>query len=797
MKTVFPLVDFSHALMFGIRKLVNAEKQEIHFKEKLVRAIEDLLCVCAFASIPPQIRELMLPNVRSDKKVCADENLTAAFRKQLKRFQIECLIWLRSVLPTFLKLTKEEYMKSYYHLLFLDSPDSYSSKDSWPSESEKRDQFESGARFVMLLRFKVVNYLWEETYLVALPPPPADSSTTLECGAKTDLYLKIIADFGVSEEILKDILSTPLKGDISLSSMVVIEITEQLVRRILCCSIDNSIVLNDCSLVDLLFDLCLYRPPENIALPTRYKPVPMAITTPYWKAWLILTLMACHNPRVFGNIMWTHYPTGRVRKKNHLEKQSLYTKALPDISIPDHVETRKTSDSSKKAHFSSLYPGSKFLSDGPRFTAVGKALDIPNDDRVNLMFDDGNAVADTWLSFTKTSLGGYPRKPPPLIIEQLKLCSQQMNLRLRLCSSRNPDFLLAIINRQGASQTVPWLSAIIEQNEGSVALFPVECLCEFLFNQIDVHRQNIQRCAYFTCIPSEEQQTSGFKRIQNLASKLRLIVIGEQADTSESAKVLLYFLNRLHSAASSDRAAVIEALSMIVSLSHSPTENEATSPFVNSSLLARYGWLLRDLPRLPSFHKISKATTEALLQCFLVETDISLLHAYFNFISLIMHKKEQDLESFCLVFAKLICDRQHIFSALVPVFQTDWQLFPVEERTLSILLEVFSRYLKQTFQTRTDHFTWSASQDKFLVQWGENMCATLDAQAVTAMLMLLTPTPPRDREYYDQLLDSWFTGTPKPTVYLLDTTEEAELITDQLSVFMLRSCNEDLVKCGT
>ncbi|VDP37241.1 unnamed protein product, partial [Soboliphyme baturini] len=55
---------------------------------------------------------------------------------------------------------------------------------------------------------------------------------------------------------------------------------------------------------------------------------------------------------------------------DNLEKQRLYTKGLSSISIPDHVETRKASDSSKKTHFSSFYPGSKFFIDRPRLMTV-------------------------------------------------------------------------------------------------------------------------------------------------------------------------------------------------------------------------------------------------------------------------------------------------------------------------------------------------------------------------------------------------------------------------------------------
>ncbi|VDP35279.1 unnamed protein product [Soboliphyme baturini] len=53
-----------------------------------------------------------------------------------------------------------------------------------------------------------------------------------------------------------------------------------------------------------------------------------------------------------------------------LQKQTLCTAALPDVSIPDHVETLKTSASSVKAHFKSLNPGSNFFSHGPLVTLL-------------------------------------------------------------------------------------------------------------------------------------------------------------------------------------------------------------------------------------------------------------------------------------------------------------------------------------------------------------------------------------------------------------------------------------------
>ena len=51
-----------------------------------------------------------------------------------------------------------------------------------------------------------------------------------------------------------------------------------------------------------------------------------------------------------------------------------------------------------------------------------------------------------------------------------------------LCRSRNPDFLLDILQRQGTNQAMPWLADLVESSEGSFNVLPVQCLCEFLLN---------------------------------------------------------------------------------------------------------------------------------------------------------------------------------------------------------------------------------------------------------------------------------------------------------------------------
>lgn len=55
-------------------------------------------------------------------------------------------------------------------------------------------------------------------------------------------------------------------------------------------------------------------------------------------------------------------------------------------------------------------------------------------------------------------LRGPPRRPPPHIQEQLKSLNQSLRLGHLLCRSRNPDFLLNIIQRQVSCHDVKFIS---------------------------------------------------------------------------------------------------------------------------------------------------------------------------------------------------------------------------------------------------------------------------------------------------------------------------------------------------
>jgi integrator complex subunit 1 len=78
---------------------------------------------------------------------------------------------------------------------------------------------------------------------------------------------------------------------------------------------------------------------------------------------------------------------------------------------------------------------------------------------------------------------GPARRPPSSVIDQLRALNGSFKLGHLLCRSRQPDFLLDILYRQGPAQSMPWLADLVETNEGAWSLLPVPCLCECLLHE--------------------------------------------------------------------------------------------------------------------------------------------------------------------------------------------------------------------------------------------------------------------------------------------------------------------------
>ncbi|PNF16802.1 hypothetical protein B7P43_G18054 [Cryptotermes secundus] len=367
---------------------------------------------------------------------------------------------------------------------------------------------------------------------------------------------------------------------------------------------------------------------------------------------------------------------------------------------------------------------------------------------------------------------GPPRKPPQAVLEQLQSLNSTHRMGHLLCRSRHPDFLLDIIQRQGASQSMPWLADLVESSEGALSHLPVQCLCEFLLSS-------------GTLLQPEKQH-----KHQQLLEHLQSVLTDVKQDPQAPCEVLEYFLRRLSSPQAASRAQAIKGLKLV--LSSVAMEEEAMEIDNQQDPNGDNSWLLRQLPLLPHFRAVRPQVVQALRQACQVENDPALVSSYIYFLALhTTHDSLPELADLVLDMAQLIVERSSIIAAILPATDHD---IPGALSTQNALMLMFCSYLQKAREPRREAYTWSESQDQILVTWSTGEESTMHILVVHAMIILLNYGPGQDLNLFESLLETWFPlGKETPKAYLVDTSEEALLIPDWLKLRMIRSNVDRLV----
>ncbi|KAJ8792736.1 hypothetical protein J1605_019556 [Eschrichtius robustus] len=423
---------------------------------------------------------------------------------------------------------------------------------------------------------------------------------------------------------------------------------------------------------------------------------------------------------------------------------------------------------------------------------------------------------------------GPPRRPPPHVLEQVKGLNQSLRLGHLLCRSRNPDFLLNIIQRQASSQSMPWLADLVQSSEGSLDVLPVQCLCEFLLHDAADEPASGEEEEEGESKEQKAKKRQRQQKQRQLLGRLQDLLLGPRADEQTTCEVLDYFLRRLGSSQLASRVLATKGLSLVLSEGSLRDGEEKEPPMEedsgDSDALQGYQWLLRDLPRLPLFDSVRTTTALALQQAIHMETDPQTISAYLVYLSQHTPVEEQSQHSdLALVrgagrgggtlaslagmryqrghplavgserpaalpdVARLIVERSTIMSHLFSKRSCSAE----SDAVLAALLSIFSRYVQRMRKSKEGEevYSWSESQDQVFLRWTSGETATMHILVVHAMVILLTLGPPRagDSEF-QALLDIWFPEKkPLPTAFLVDTSEEALLLPDWLKLRMIRS----------
>ncbi|XP_049601742.1 integrator complex subunit 1 isoform X1 [Syngnathus scovelli] len=695
---------------------------DMEFKERFVIQVTDLLTVSMMLGITGQVKEAGLAWDKGEKK---NLEVLRSFQNQIASIQRDAVWWLHTVVPTISKVGAKDYVHCLHKVLFTEQPETYYKWDNWPPESDR------------------------------------------------NFFLRLCSEVPLLEDTLMRILVIGLSRDLPLGPADAMELADHLVKRAAGAQSDDLevLVVERIQLIDAVLNLCTYHHPENIQLPAGYQPPNLAISTLYWKAWLLLLVVAAFNPQKIGLTAWDGYPT---------------LKMLMEMVMTNNY----------------TYPPCTVADDETKTEMIGRELQISQREKQEILaFESHLAAASTKQTITEnnslllsqlTSLDpqGPPRRPPPQVQDQVKTLNQSLRLGHLLCRSRNPDFLLNIIQRQASSQSMPWLADLVQSSEGSLDVLPVQCLCEFLLHDAaddNMHLDDDEG-------GSKEQKAKRRQRQQKqrqLLGRLQDLLLGPKADEQTTCEVLDYFLRRLSSSQVASRVLAMKGLSLVLTEGGLKDGEERDQPMEEDSadaeLLPGYQWLLQDLPKLPMFDSVRGMTSTALQQAIHMETDPQTISAYLIYLSQYAPVEEQASHNdLALDVARLIVERSTIMNNLF----SKHSCRPESEAVLGAFLSIFSAYIRRMRKTKDgeDLYSWSESQDQVFLRWTTGETATMHILVVHAMVILLTLGPPKGESDFYNLLDIWFPDKkPLPTAFLVDTSEEALLLPDWLKLRMIRS----------
>ncbi|KAK7174477.1 hypothetical protein R3I93_001635 [Phoxinus phoxinus] len=733
-------INFQSFCLGLMQERKEATYVDMEFKERFVIQVTDLLTVSMMLGITAQVKEAGIAWDKGENKtnfktkgrnrresgISTDLEALRSFQNQIAAIQRDAVWWLHSVVPTISKVGAKDYVHCLHKVLFTEQPETYYKWDNWPPESDR------------------------------------------------NFFLRLCSEVPLLEDTLMRILVIGLSRDLPLGPADAMELADHLVKRAAGVQSDDLDVLRveRIQLIDAVLNLCTYHHPENIQLPAGYQPPNLAISTLYWKAWLLLLVVAAFNPQKIGLAAWDGYPSLKMLMEMVMTNNYSY----PPCTVAD--EETKTE-------------------------MINRELQVSQKERQEILaFESHLAAASTKQTITEnnslllsqlTSLDpkGPPRRPPPLVLDQVKTLNQSLRLGHLLCRSRNPDFLLNIIQRQASSQSMPWLADLVQSSEGSLDVLPVQCLCEFLLHDAADDESSIDDEEEGE---SKEQRAKKRQRQQKqrqLLGRLQDLLLGPKADEQTTCEVLDYFLRRLSSSQVASRVLAMKGLSLVLTEGGLRDGEERDQLMEEDSgdgeLLPGYQWLLQDLPKLPLFDSVRGLTASALQQAIHMETDPQTISAYLIYLSQHAPVEEQSLHNdLALDVARLIVERSTIMNCLF----SKHSCRPESDAVLSALVTIFSAYIRRMRKTKEgeDLYSWSESQDQVFLRWTTGETATMHILVVHAMVILLTLGPPKGESDFNILLDIWFPDKkPLPTAFLVDTSEEALLLPDWLKLRMIRS----------
>ncbi|XP_014230547.1 integrator complex subunit 1 [Trichogramma pretiosum] len=231
------------------------------FKERMFHSIIDLLCLCMFLCITPQVKEAVILTQRGDKK---EASVLHNFQNSVATIQYETIAWIQCSASQMFGINKKsDFHQSLLKILLLESQEQYHKLDGFPPESER------------------------------------------------PFYMRMVSEVPVLEQTIMKLIYIGVAEENPMTHAEILDIIDQIIRRSSMHSSEMFPLLHieKPDIVECIFSLCMYSPRTvSPTIPADYIPPTLAIANLYWRGWLMLLMIVAHNPATIGKIMWKHYP---------------------------------------------------------------------------------------------------------------------------------------------------------------------------------------------------------------------------------------------------------------------------------------------------------------------------------------------------------------------------------------------------------------------------------------------------------------------------------------------------------
>ncbi|XP_021703270.1 integrator complex subunit 1 [Aedes aegypti] len=674
------LMVFSKALLTN-RSDLKSQVMSSEFRDRIFHSVVDLVCLCMFLSVSPQIREANA-SIRSGREPKSSPALTT-FYQQMSTIQFDTLTWMHEVVPIVYMPSPNDFKMAFHKMLFLDSPEAYAKGDQWPPEPERAPM------------------------------------------------LRIVSEIPLQQNSMLRIILIGITKEIPFTIPDTMEIIEQLVRR--AGSLRHvdypPLDVANLEIIDLLFKMSEYHHPDNIVLPSNYEPPNLAISSLYWKTWIILLLISAHNPSIFGSFCWEQYPMLRT---------------LMEMCITNQIGPTKPSDEELQV----------------AAAEKSQILEFENHLASNIINEQNSLLLSQLILMDPR---GVARRPPNHVLEQIQSLNVTHRLGHLLCRSRKPDLLLEIIQRQGTSQAMPWLADLVQNSDGDFNHLPVQCLCEFLLSNSS------------TVIVENSREAE-------LLVYLQKVVQDETGDHQMICEIMEYFFRRLSSFSNHSRQSAIRGLKLLLKVFQE--ENDPVPIESNNS-----DWLLRYLPTIPHFAYVRPNVVVQLRAACQVENSPELVMVYIQFIAAhTSMDSEADMLEHVMDMSHLIVERSTIFSHIIPT-ETDQSEARVQ--TLNCLFVMFNNFLIKLREYKITQ-AFAEYQDLLVVQFADESQCHIHLNIIQAFVILLTHSTyiPMAAQILDYWFPE---GAPPPQAFNIETSEPVQILPDWLKLKMIRSNVDRLV----